>query len=120
MLIILLHYHKCVVSDESIIDRSDDSAPLGSVSKVNAHSIVNPYIKFLENARDIEYDGVVVEGNAQNGPIVRLPFYIPIDTTSHKQPRHLVATTTSFSVIPLHVNFVTYSSRYKLSKFCHF
>ncbi|XWS53918.1 hypothetical protein CRYUN_Cryun10bG0041700 [Craigia yunnanensis] len=74
VLLILIHYHKCVVSDESIADRSDDSATSDSVSKVNTYFTVNPYSKALENARDIEFDRFDVEGNAQNGPVVRLPF----------------------------------------------
>ena len=54
VLLILIHYHKCVVSDESITDRSDESATSDSVSKVNTYFTVNPYSKALENARDIE------------------------------------------------------------------
>ncbi|XP_021291111.1 dymeclin isoform X1 [Herrania umbratica] len=80
VLLILIHYHKCVVSDESITDRSDDSATSDSVSKVNTYFIANPYSKALENARDIEFDRLDVEGNAQNGPAVRLPFASLFDT----------------------------------------
>ena len=54
VLLILIHYHKCVVSDESITYRSDDSATSDSVSKVNTYFTVNPYSKALGNARDIE------------------------------------------------------------------
>lgn len=54
VLLILIHYHKCVVSDESITDRSDDSASTEPVSKVNTYFTVNPYSKALENAKDIE------------------------------------------------------------------
>ncbi|OMO54684.1 Dymeclin [Corchorus capsularis] len=80
VLLILIHYHKCVVSDESITDRSDDSAISDSVSKVNTYFTVNPYSKALENARDVEFDRLDVEGNAQNGPVVRLPFASLFDT----------------------------------------
>ncbi|XWS13717.1 hypothetical protein CRYUN_Cryun36dG0061800 [Craigia yunnanensis] len=80
VLLILIHYHKCVVSDESITDRSDDSATSDSVSKVNTYFTVNPYSKALGNARDIEFDHVDVEANAQNGPVVRLPFASLFDT----------------------------------------
>ena len=82
MLIILLHYHKCVVSDESIIDRSDDSATLGFVSKVNTYSTVNPYSKALDSAT-LGFVRVVVKGNAQNGLVVRLPFSSLFNTTCH-------------------------------------
>ncbi|MBA0857451.1 hypothetical protein Goshw_012698 [Gossypium schwendimanii] len=92
VLLVLIHYHKCVVSDESITDRSDDSASTDPVSKVNTYFTVNPYSKALENARDIEYgigecvrillavDRANIEGNAQNGPVVRLPFASLFDT----------------------------------------
>ncbi|KAG8484522.1 hypothetical protein CXB51_023086 [Gossypium anomalum] len=92
VLLVLIHYHKCVVSDESITDRSDDSASTDPVSKVNTYFTVNPYSKALENARDIEYgigecirillavDRADIEGNAQNGPVVRLPFASLFDT----------------------------------------
>ncbi|PPR90246.1 hypothetical protein GOBAR_AA30442 [Gossypium barbadense] len=80
VLLVLIHYHKCVVSDESITDRSDDSASTDPVSKVNTYFTVNPYSKALENARDIEFDRADIEGNAQNGPVVRLPFASLFDT----------------------------------------
>ncbi|XP_022721782.1 dymeclin-like isoform X2 [Durio zibethinus] len=80
VLLILIHYHKCVVSDELITDRSDDSATSESVSKLNTYFTVNPYSEALGNARDIEFDRVDVEGNAQNGPVVRLPFASLFDT----------------------------------------
>jgi len=34
----------------------------------------NPYCKALNNAKDIQYDRADVEGNAQDGPVVRLSF----------------------------------------------
>nr|KJB38199.1 hypothetical protein B456_006G242500 [Gossypium raimondii] len=80
VLLVLIHYHKCVVSDESVTDRSDDSASTDPVSKVNTYFTVNPYSKALENARDIEFDRADIEGNAQNGPVVRLPFASLFDT----------------------------------------
>ncbi|KAK8511106.1 hypothetical protein V6N13_013518 [Hibiscus sabdariffa] len=79
VLLILIHYHKCVVSDGLITDRSD-SATSDTVSKVNTYFTVNPYSKALENARDIEFDRADIEGNAQNGPVVRLPFASLFDT----------------------------------------
>ncbi|XVF63046.1 hypothetical protein PTKIN_Ptkin09bG0057200 [Pterospermum kingtungense] len=80
VLLILIHYHRCVVSDESVTDRSDDSAISDSVSKVSTYFTVNPYSKALGNARDIEFDRVDIEGNAQNEPVVRLPFASLFDT----------------------------------------
>lgn len=54
VLLILNYYHKCIVGEESITDRSDDSATSDSRSKVNTYFSDNPYCKALENARDIE------------------------------------------------------------------
>ncbi|GAB2210226.1 hypothetical protein Drorol1_Dr00015486 [Drosera rotundifolia] len=40
----------------------------------------NPYSKALQNAKDVEFDRVDIEGNAHIGPLVRLPFAILFDT----------------------------------------
>lgn len=52
VLLILKYYHKCIVGDESVADRSDDRAAVDS--QVNTYFSENPYCKALENARDIE------------------------------------------------------------------
>ncbi|XP_021899520.1 dymeclin [Carica papaya] len=80
VLLILVHYQKCLVSDVSVTDRSDDGAGLDSVSKDTAYFSDNPYSKALGNARDIEFDRVDIEGNAHDGPLVRLPFASLFDT----------------------------------------
>ncbi|XP_057957180.1 uncharacterized protein LOC131150470 [Malania oleifera] len=80
VLIILIHFRKCVIGDESIIDRSNDTTTSDSVSKEITYFSENPYCKALENARDIELDRVDIEGNAHNGPLVRLPFASLFDT----------------------------------------
>ncbi|KAK9288143.1 hypothetical protein L1049_016591 [Liquidambar formosana] len=80
VLLILIHYRKCVVGDESITDQSDDSTTSDSLLKENTYFSVNPFCKALENARDIEFDRVDIEGNAHNGPLVRLPFASLFDT----------------------------------------
>ncbi|XP_044500377.1 dymeclin isoform X2 [Mangifera indica] len=80
VLLVLIHYRKCVESDESITDRSDDSAASDSLSKSNPLFSDNPYCKALENARDIEFGHVDIEGSAQNGLVVRLPFAALFDT----------------------------------------
>lgn len=80
VLLILIHYRKCVAGDESINVQSDDSTNSDPVLKENTHFSDNPYCKALENARDIEFDRVDIEGNAHNGPLVRLPFASLFDT----------------------------------------
>ncbi|KAG2282173.1 hypothetical protein Bca52824_053393 [Brassica carinata] len=52
VLLILTNYHKPVMSDESLTDKSDDSATSESVSKEHG----NTFSKALANARDVEYN----------------------------------------------------------------
>ncbi|KAK6914000.1 hypothetical protein RJ641_021321 [Dillenia turbinata] len=80
VLLILIHYRKCLECDELENGRSNDSATSDSLLKVNTHFSENPYRKALENARDIEFDRLDVEGIAHNGPVVRLPFAALFDT----------------------------------------
>ncbi|KAI4342710.1 hypothetical protein MLD38_027301 [Melastoma candidum] len=70
MLLILIHYRKCHVSDESMLRESDPSAKANSLSKETASFCDNPYCKALEQARDVEY----VEVNASDGPVAKVPF----------------------------------------------
>ncbi|WCJ23861.1 hypothetical protein M5689_005863 [Euphorbia peplus] len=80
ILLILNYYHKCVVVDEQITERSNDSATSNSLTKADVYFSDNPYCKALGNTRDIELDRVDLEGNAQSGPHVRLPFASLFDT----------------------------------------
>lgn len=50
VLLILIHYRKCVL--ETVKDRSDDSA--SSLPKENSYFSENPYCKALENAKDVD------------------------------------------------------------------
>ncbi|KAA8548686.1 hypothetical protein F0562_000370 [Nyssa sinensis] len=79
VLLILIHYHKCVLM-EPVKDGSDDSGISDSIPKENTYFSENPYCKALENAKDIEFDLIDVEGNAHNGSLVRLPFASLFDT----------------------------------------
>lgn len=54
VLLILINYHKSIMSDESMTDKSDDSATSESVSKVHVFSSGNTFSKALANARDVE------------------------------------------------------------------
>ncbi|CAN7038872.1 unnamed protein product [Brassica oleracea var. botrytis] len=80
VLLILTNYHKPIMSDESLTDKSDDSATSESVSKGHAFSSGNIFSKALANARDVEFDRSDVEGNAYPGPHVRIPFASLFDT----------------------------------------
>lgn len=72
VLLVLIHYHKCVVSSESSTENYVDIAM--TVLKENTYFSDNPYCKALENATDYEFDRIDVEGSAHSGPVVRLPF----------------------------------------------
>ncbi|KAL6007239.1 hypothetical protein ACLOJK_032735 [Asimina triloba] len=80
VLLILIHYRKCVLVEEATAVKVDDSTDSNSFMKEETHFSVNPYCKALENARDIEFDRVDIEGNAHSGPLVRLPFASLFDT----------------------------------------
>uniref|UniRef100_A0A7N0ZW86 Dymeclin n=1 Tax=Kalanchoe fedtschenkoi TaxID=63787 RepID=A0A7N0ZW86_KALFE len=80
LLLILIHYRKRVVADDSLTDRSEDNASLDHMSKQITYFSENPFCKALENARDIEFDRTDIEGNAHNGPLVRLSFASLFDT----------------------------------------
>ncbi|KAE8022666.1 hypothetical protein FH972_008449 [Carpinus fangiana] len=80
VLLVLIHYHKCVVSNEPVTERIVDSATSDSLLKENTHFSDNPYCKALEIATDFEFDRIDVEGNAHIGPVVRLPFAALFDT----------------------------------------
>ncbi|KAL3507826.1 hypothetical protein ACH5RR_033208 [Cinchona calisaya] len=77
VLLILIHYRKCV-GMEYVKDRGDHSSD--SLPKEDTCFAENPYSKAIENARDIELDRLDIEGNVQNGPLVRLPFASLFDT----------------------------------------
>ncbi|XP_042518039.1 dymeclin-like [Macadamia integrifolia] len=80
VLLILIHYRKCIMVDESLLDKSEDDATMDSLLKDSSYFSENPYCKALENARDIELDRIDIEGNAHRGPLVRLPFASLFDT----------------------------------------
>ncbi|XP_068649973.1 uncharacterized protein [Aristolochia californica] len=74
VLLVLIHYRKCVLLEEPMENKSENDADLNPHLKENSNFAVNPYCTALENARDIEFDRVDIEGNACTGPLVRLPF----------------------------------------------
>ncbi|XP_077247325.1 uncharacterized protein LOC143887097 [Tasmannia lanceolata] len=80
VLLILIHYRKCVLVDESLENRRDDGTDSDSLLKEHSYFSENPYCKALENAKDIEFDRVDIEGNAHVGQLVRLPFASLFDT----------------------------------------
>lgn len=80
LLLIFVHYRKCVMVAEPVADKSDDAVNLDSLSRENSYFSENPYCKALENARDVEFDRVDIEGNVHSGPLVRLSFASLFDT----------------------------------------
>lgn len=77
ILLILVHYRKCLGVDHSK-DKVDYSSP--DLLPKEQPFFENPYCKALENARDVEFDRVDVEGNAPSCLVVRLPFASLFDT----------------------------------------
>ncbi|KAJ6846630.1 dymeclin isoform X2 [Iris pallida] len=80
VLLILIHYRKCIAMDEPIADNSLEEVDSVSYTKEKSYFHDNPYCKALENALDVEFNSVDIEGNTQNGPLVRLPYASLFDT----------------------------------------
>ncbi|KAB2599699.1 dymeclin-like [Pyrus ussuriensis x Pyrus communis] len=74
VLLILIHYRKCVEGIEPITDKSNDTTASDSLLKGSTHFSDNPYCKALEHATDVEFDRADTEGNVHVGPVLRLPF----------------------------------------------
>lgn len=78
ILLTLIHYRKCVLVES--VKNNSGSATSDSLLKEETYFSENPYCKALENARDVEFDRVDIEGNAHSSPLVRLPFASLFDT----------------------------------------
>ncbi|RZB44008.1 dymeclin-like isoform X1 [Glycine soja] len=77
VLLVLVHYHKCLVSEDYANHKSSTS---DSLLKENPHFSDNPYCKALEHAIDCELDRVDIEGNAHSARHIKLPFASLFDT----------------------------------------
>ncbi|XP_019432528.1 PREDICTED: dymeclin-like isoform X1 [Lupinus angustifolius] len=80
MLLVLIHYHKCVVSEGYSAIENDNSSTSNSLLKENTYFSDNPYYRALEHVTDCEFDRADVESIAHRGPIVKLPFASLFDT----------------------------------------
>uniref|UniRef100_A0A803N119 Dymeclin n=1 Tax=Chenopodium quinoa TaxID=63459 RepID=A0A803N119_CHEQI len=80
ILLILVHFRKCAVADDPIIGKNDGNGASDALHKEKTHFCENPFCKALENARDVEFDRLDVEGNAHSGPLARVPFASLYDT----------------------------------------
>ncbi|KAI3815432.1 hypothetical protein L1987_15099 [Smallanthus sonchifolius] len=78
ILLILIHYRKCILVES--VKNSNASVISESFLKDETYFAENPYCKALENVRDVKFDRVDIEGNAQSGPLVRLAFPSLFDT----------------------------------------
>ncbi|XP_052191512.1 uncharacterized protein LOC127800753 isoform X9 [Diospyros lotus] len=79
MFLILIHYRKRVL-EKTLRDTSNNSASSDLLLKESSYFSENPYCKALENARDIEFDRVDIEGSTRIGPLVRVSFASLFDT----------------------------------------
>ncbi|KAK1395267.1 Dymeclin [Heracleum sosnowskyi] len=77
ILLILIHFRKCVVPEPGKLE-FDGNAKSDSLLKEQTYSFENPYCKALENARDVEFDHADIERNARGGPSI--PFASLFDT----------------------------------------
>ncbi|KAL9240845.1 hypothetical protein vseg_015021 [Gypsophila vaccaria] len=80
LLLVLVHFRKCIVVDEPFNGKMDGTAVSDTMPEKKTCFSDNPYCKALENARDIEFDRADVEGNAHSEPLVRVPFASLYDT----------------------------------------
>ncbi|KAK9725534.1 hypothetical protein RND81_05G151400 [Saponaria officinalis] len=80
VLLVLVHFRKCIVADDSFNGKVDDIAASDTLREKKSFYYDNPYCKALENARDVEFDRADVEGNAHCEPLVRVPFASLYDT----------------------------------------
>ncbi|KAL8481656.1 hypothetical protein ACS0TY_027966 [Phlomoides rotata] len=78
VLLILSYYRKCI-SVNYVKDKSHHSSS-EALLKEETYFSENPFCKALENAQDIEFDRLDIEGNAHAGPLVRIPFASLYDT----------------------------------------
>ncbi|CAO2166574.1 unnamed protein product [Urochloa humidicola] len=73
VLLVMIHYRKCISNNESF---PSNNIYMGSDTNDKEAQVFheNPYCRALNNAKDIQYDRADVEGNALDGPVVRLSF----------------------------------------------
>ncbi|XP_021741190.1 dymeclin-like isoform X1 [Chenopodium quinoa] len=79
ILLILVHF-RSAVADDFIIGKNDGNGASDALHKEKTYFCENPFCKALENARDVEFDRLDVEGNAHSGPLARVPFASLYDT----------------------------------------
>ncbi|XP_020203052.1 dymeclin isoform X2 [Cajanus cajan] len=74
VLLVLIHYHKCLVSEGYSVMENQVSTTSDSLPKENTYFSDNPYCRALEHATDY------IEGNAHSDQHVKLPFALLFDT----------------------------------------
>ncbi|XP_071717720.1 uncharacterized protein [Rutidosis leptorrhynchoides] len=78
ILLILIHYRKCILVES--VKNTDVGVTSDSLLKDETCFAENPYCKALESLKDVEFDRVDIEGNANSGTLVRLSFASLFDT----------------------------------------
>ncbi|KAJ1285622.1 hypothetical protein BS78_03G292700 [Paspalum vaginatum] len=74
VLLIMIHYRKCISTNDSVPSNNFYMTDSNTNDKDTPVFHENTYCKALKNAKDSQYDRADVEGNAQDGPVVRLSF----------------------------------------------
>ncbi|KAL5158924.1 Dymeclin [Glycine soja] len=82
VLLVIIHYEKCLVSEGYSVLKNQVSTSLDSLPKENTYFSENPYCRVLVRATDCELDRVDKEGNAHSDQDqhVKLPFAPLFDT----------------------------------------
>ncbi|KAJ4763755.1 Dymeclin [Rhynchospora pubera] len=79
VLLVLIHYRKCILVDDLAIKNSETSDESQNLMESSAFHD-NPFCKALQNSKDTQFDRADIEGNAHNDTVVRLPFASLFDT----------------------------------------
>ncbi|KAK7354897.1 hypothetical protein VNO80_14139 [Phaseolus coccineus] len=80
VLLVLIHYRKCLVSEGYSVTENQVSASSDSLSKEDTYFPDNPYCMALDHATDCELDHVDFGDNAHSDQHVKLPFSPLFDT----------------------------------------
>ncbi|MCO5600246.1 hypothetical protein L7F22_054356 [Adiantum nelumboides] len=81
LLLILVHYRKCIQVDEVAHEKIDGKGE-DAVAVLNdlERLILNPFSQALDSARDTDFDLVDLESNARTDSVTRIPFAALYDT----------------------------------------
>lgn len=81
LLLVLVHYRKSLLVDETLHEKLDAKGEDATAVLADADQLVlNPFCQALNSARDTEFDIVDLESNAEGNSMTRIPFAALYDT----------------------------------------